>query len=475
MMNMTEASIDQADFGLEYAQQNDVQYAEARLIDGTKTVFFLQNGNILSGSTLPWQGIGFRVLVNGGLAFVSVDDIFNRKTIKKAIDTGIKMARTSNPKDKINFGSPVSNVAKWGIPVKEKISDVTTDRMLDLLVEMDKVAESQNISTRANIFEAQELNKYIITSEGTKIDASLSMLKFFGILTAKGLLDSEQKMVDLTRSTGWEGTKTWLKEYENYCTRIAKVAAQSDHKLTGKTDFVVGPEVVGIICHENCGHPSEGDRIKGREGAQAGESFWRDLKLRESRVGSEYVTILEDPTIPETGGYYLYDDEGVKARERVLVKKGVINEPLLNREFGVKFGLASNAAARAADYNREPIIRMANTFMKPGNFTPEELIEDVSSGVYMLSFTEWNIDDRRYQSKYVGFECYEIKKGEITEKMIRRPVMELTSIGLFSSIDGVSKDLNFDFPGICGKSDPGQGVPVHAGGGMIRMRGIRLG
>ena len=59
--------------------------------------------------------------------------------------------------------------------------------------------------------------------------------------------------------------------------------------------------------------------------------------------------------------------------------------------------------------------------------------------------------------------------------MVRRPVMELTSIGLFSSIDGVTKDLNFDFPGVCGKSDPGQGVPVYAGGGSIRMRGIKLG
>jgi TldD protein len=113
--------------------------------------------------------------------------------------------------------------------------------------------------------------------------------------------------------------------------------------------------------------------------------------------------------------------------------------------------------------------------MKPGDFTLEELIEDVKRGIYMLSFTEWNIDDRRYQSKYVGFECYLIENGEITDTMVRRPVMELTSIGLFSSIDGVSRDLNFDFPGICGKSDPAQGVPVYAGGGCLRMREVRLG
>jgi TldD protein len=465
---------DLTEFGLEYAQNCGANYVEARLIDGARIVFFLQNGNVMSGAELPWQGIGFRVLVNGGLSFVSVDKI-EKKAIKRAIDSGIKMARTSNPSEKIDFGEPVSNQAKWEISVKEKIPDVDTDTMLELLMEMDRVAENHNINTRANVFEAQSSNKYLVTSEGTKIEANLSMLKYFGILTAKGLLDSEQRFVDLTRSTGWEGTRTWLEEYDDQCARIAKVASQDNNRFTGKVDFVVGSEVVGIICHENCGHPSEGDRIMGREGAQAGESFWRDLKLGESRVGSNHVTILEDPTIPKTGGYYLYDDEGVKARERVLIKNGIINEPLLNREFGVKFGLGSNGAARSADFNREPIIRMANTYMAPGNFTLEELVEDVRHGIYMLSFTEWNIDDRRYQSKYVGFECYEIKDGEITDVMVRRPVMELTSIGLFSSVDGVTKDLNFDFPGICGKSDPGQGVPVHAGGGMIRMRDIRLG
>jgi TldD protein len=465
---------DLAEYGMEYARKQGATYSEARLIDGDRVIFTLRNGNLVSGSELPWRGIGFRVLSNGGLSFISVDK-FSKKAVQKTIDTGIKMANNSNPREKIDFGDPVSNITSWKVPVKEDLKDISYETMLTQLQEMDKVAEEVGVNTRVNIFESQRYNKYIITSEGTKIQADISMLKFMGILTAKGSLDSEQRFINLTRSTGWEGSESWIEEYKDACSRLVKVANQSDHRLTGKLDFVVSPEVTGIICHENAGHPSEGDRIMGREGAQAGESFWRDLKLKESRVGSDHVTIVEDPTIPRTGGFYLYDDEGVKARERILVKNGIINEPLLNREFGAKFGIGSNGSARSTDFNREPIIRMANTYMKPGDFTVEELIEDVKHGIYMLSFTEWNIDDRRYQSKYVGFECYEIKDGQITEIMVRRPVMELTSIGLFSSIDGVSNKLSLEFPAICGKSDPSQGVPVDAGGTYIRLRGIQLG
>ena len=59
--------------------------------------------------------------------------------------------------------------------------------------------------------------------------------------------------------------------------------------------------------------------------------------------------------------------------------------------------------------------------------------------------------------------------------MVRRPVLETTSVGLLSSVDAISKNLKFEFPGTCGKSDPMQGVPVYAGGGEIRFRNIRLG
>ncbi|MCK4849679.1 MAG: hypothetical protein KAT16_11665, partial [Candidatus Heimdallarchaeota archaeon] len=275
--------VDLADFGMEYARDQGASYSEARLIDGHRIVFIMQNGYIISGSESPWQGIGFRVLINGGLSFVSVDKL-TKIAVKNAIDVGMKLAKNSNPKEKIDFGEPVSNEAKWKVPAKESLRDVTQETIITKLQELDKIAENNGISTRVQVFEAQSSTKYLVTSEGTKIEAEISMLKFFGILTAKGILDSEQRFVDLTRSAGWEGTKTWIEEYENECGRISKVAAQTDHRLTGKIDFVVSPEVTGIICHENCGHPSEGDRILGREGAQAGESFWRDLKLGESRV-----------------------------------------------------------------------------------------------------------------------------------------------------------------------------------------------
>lgn len=156
----------------------------------------------------------------------------------------------------------------------------------------------------------------------------------------------------------------------------------------GRVDLVISPEVAGIAVHESVGHPPyESDRIFGREAAQAGESFVKPDMLGE-RIGSEAVTVIEDPTIPNSwGGFYLYDDEGVKARPRYLIRNGIINEFLMNREYAAKLGQRSNAAARAINYNREPIVRMANTYLAPGDHSFEELIEDVKLGVYMSPST----------------------------------------------------------------------------------------
>ncbi|MFX0064878.1 MAG: TldD/PmbA family protein [Candidatus Hermodarchaeota archaeon] len=468
---------DLTEYALEYAQRLGASYAESRLISGERTGFFVQNGNILSGTRFNVRGIGIRVLVDGGLGFCSIDRI-EKSLAEKAISAAVKMAKNSKRKVPIDFGEPIINEAKWQVEVKKPIEDVSTEEMMKFLTDLDNITETIElpapIVSRVYIFGSSTQDYYLVTSEGTKISAKTSIIQPRVNMTAKGQGRTEQRFLDFTRCTGWEGTESLIEEFTDQVKRLAKTAT-AEKTVKGVVDLIVAPEVAGIIAHENCGHPSEGDRILGREGAQAGESFWRDLKLGESRVGTDAVTICDDPTIPGSAGFYLYDDEGVKARKRVLIKEGIINEPLLNREFGQRFGLGTNGSSRAEDFNREPIIRMANTYFDVGDYNFEELVEDVKKGIYMVSFMEWNIDDRRFQSKYVGSECYLIEKGQMTETLVKRPIMELTTVGLFSATDAVSKNLRFDSSATCGKSDPMQGVPVFCGGPELRLRDIKLG
>jgi TldD protein len=366
--------------------------------------------------------------------------------------------------------------------VKTPFADISSETKLNWLFELDKTLTS---SFNGNIFPFRlfilslETNKkFIGTNEGTQVESDYSLGRYTSILTAKGEKDTEQRWMSRGATGGWEYfadpkfIESFIEEAQDAKTVADKAKAMTFDK---PIDFIVGPEVSGIIAHENCGHPSEADRIQGREGMNAGESFWMDIDIGTTRVGSPAVTVIDDPTMPKNGGFYLYDDEGVKARPRYLIKEGIAHEIFHDRLSAGRAGVKSNGSSRATNYDREPIPRMANTYIAPGDHSKDELIEDIKFGIYMKNFTEWNIDDRRYQSKYVGSYARLIRDGEITDEFVRRPVLELTSRGLFNAVDACSKGFTPD-QAICGKSDPGQGIPVwHAGPDAMRLRSIRVG
>ncbi len=111
--------------------------------------------------------------------------------------------------------------------------------------------------------------------------------------------------------------------------------------------------------------------------------------------------------------------------------------------------------------------------MLPGNHSFEELVEDVKDGIYIKTYNEWNIDDKRYNAKYTAGEAYRIENGEIKE-LLRSPKLEIQTPTLYSSIDALSKKVEF-ISGTCGKNEPMDGVPVWMGGPYARLRSIPIG
>ena len=116
---------------------------------------------------------------------------------------------------------------------------------------------------------------------------------------------------------------------------------------------------------------------------------------------------------------------------------------------------------------------MANTFVEPGDYEPDELIEGVKHGVYMKTYMEWNIDDKRFNGKYVGREAYMIENGEV-KGPVRKPVVELTTPMVWGSVDACANDLDVLEAGFCGKSDPGQALDACLGGPTMRLRNVYL-
>jgi TldD protein len=466
---------DIVDSTLEYAQKKKIEYAEVRGQSQTADRIILRDGNLEAYATAVDNGFCVRIMANGGIGFASTNK-WSKSEAKQIVDLAFKYAKAANRREKLSFAKEKTVRTKWIVDQKRKIENIPSEERVEALTEVDKTLASCNVKIAATISQCSIdlITKYFVNSEGSKISSFVPKIGVYFFITVTENGKTEQASEQFGYSGGWEAFKEWnITEKMVHNAKVLKdVITKAKIVSPGTMDLVCGPEVAGIAAHESCGHPMEADRILGREMSQAGRSFvYKDGPYWiGTRIGSNVVTIVDDPTIEHSYGYYMYDDESVKARRRFLYREGVINEFLHNRESAAKLGTRSNGSSRSVNYDREAIVRMANTFVLPGKLSEEELIEDIEHGVYMKSFTEWNIDDKRFNQRYVGREAYLIEKGELACPL-SRPVIETTTEKFWTAVDAVSKEVKFD-AATCGKGDPSQGVPVYTGGPCLRLRGV---
>lgn len=456
-------------------------YVEARYQNDYGVTVALRNGRVLGLASFKEEGVGIRVLVDGSLGFAATNDL-RREGLKEALVKAVGRARSmaSLRRRPIQFTIEKVGRTSYEVLTKVRLEDVTAEGLMSLGKEVyETLAKLVNqVKLPVCTFEARThmQEKVVMTSEGACVRSRVPRMSVGANLvlmhSQKGTL---QRMKDFESSGGGELLKEWrpVEILAEEVKDLEVVLVKGVEPPREPVDVIVGSEIVGLLVHESAGHPMEADRILGREAAQAGESYVKPNMIGKFRVGSELATVIEDPTIPGSNGFYLYDDEGVPARTRYLYKEGIINEALHNRHTANIFRTGSNAAARAMNYASEPIIRMSNTYFKPGSMSFEELIEDVSMGLFMKSYMEWNIDDIRWNQRYVGLETYMIRNGELAEP-VRNPVLEVTTQGFYSNVVAVDKELKF-YPGTCGKGEPSQGVPVWFGGPDVRLSKVRLG
>ena len=95
------------------------------------------------------------------------------------------------------------------------------------------------------------------------------------------------------------------------------------------------------------------------------------------KIASDIVNIYDDASLKDGFGHYAYDVEGVKTKKNQLVKNGELVSLLNSRETASKLGMKSSGNARSP-LSDQPIVRMSNTYLEPGDMSFDELIEDIN-------------------------------------------------------------------------------------------------
>jgi TldD protein len=255
---------------------------------------------------------------------------------------------------------------------------------------------------------------------------------------------------------------------EHHASEVARMAVLQLDAVdapAGTLPVVLAAGDSGVLLHEAVGHGLEADFNRK-------ETSNYSNRVGES-VASPLVTVVDDGTIAASRGSLNVDDEGNETGRNVLIEGGQLKGYLQDQISARHFGVTPTGSGRRESFKHYIMPRMTNTFMLPGQSTPDEIIRSVDRGLYCVSYSGGQVNISNGDFVFSVTEAYLIEGGRITA-----PVKNAMIIGngpdAMTKVTMVGNDFQLsDGRWTCGKD--GQSVPVGVGMPTILVSGMTVG
>lgn len=439
----------------------------------TRNSVLCRDGELDETTTEKLAGIGIRALTNGSWGFASFSGndqsiVDPKSSLEKTLRDATKISRVlSSSKGQKTALAPMNpSVGKFQAPSISQ-DPPSLEEIMKLALNIDKTALSSSElikSTGVALGTIQE-KKELFTLSGTRVEVlnQHSELSISLIAARNGRLES------FAESLATLGSIEDLSRGNDFIELATRTAAMAIRKLdarippAGMHEVIMDPAIVGLLCHEAIGHTVEADFVLSGSITKG--------KLGEL-VASPTVTMIDSGRNMDGSGWLPIDDEGVQASDTVLIDKGILSSYLHNRETAAIMDVDPTGNARAGGYSREPIIRMTNTFLKPGDLKREEIVENTKKGI-LLTGAGSGEADANAEFVFDVAEAYPIQNGEIkTKELFRGVAISGNAFETLKSVSAVGNNFKLKMgTGACLKG--GQPVKVDGGGPSIRCK-IRI-
>lgn len=440
-------------------EESSAPYTEVRFHERNKTHLILRKGELEDIKCETHAGVGIRVLQEGTWGFSSVNSV-DEKALKSTVITAIKMAETASTvkKHKVTLQEVTPVIGKFSAPVKDPLENHSLEEKIDFCVDIDKSVLSHDVIKSSLIYYEELLDsKYIVTSDGSQVSIQDSKPQIF-VGAVAGTGSDLVSYVDAYGTTGgWEMfSEHPVEPMIEKAVTTAQNLLHASYPKGGTSTVILDPGLVGLLSHEAVGHTVEADTV-------LSGAITKDLY--GTSVASESVTMV-DAGAMKGGGWVPVDDEGVKCRDVTLIDQGILSGMLHNRETACIMNTEPTGNARAWEYDYHPLIRMRNTYIEPGEWSEEEIIEETKNG-YFLKGARTGQADVDAEFVFQVKEAYTIHQGELGE-LLRSVTMTGNAFEVLQTVDAVGKTFALDMGfGVCMK---GQLASVDGGGPHLRCK-----
>jgi TldD protein len=459
-------------------------YAEARHVLTRAEDLAVRNGQVDDVSSAVSEGIGVRARVGGGWGFAATRDV-SRTGAEQALARALAVAE-AQPAGPATPLAPVEPArGHWASPRERDPFELSLEEKLAHLLAAEELLRCDARIVRSDAsMRARRIVKAFASTEGAA--CTQDHLECGAGVAASAVEGDELQIRSYPTShggdvaaAGWEHVLAL--DLAAHAPRVAQEALEllsAPPCPAGVRTIVLHGEQVALQVHESIGHALELDRILLGEASYAGTSWVGVGDFGSLRYGSDQLHVTADATLPGGLGSFGWDDEGVAGRRTDLVAGGVLRAALSDRESAAVAGLgASGGCARADGFARQPIVRMTNVSIEPGDAGAlADLIAATDDGLYLESNRSWSIDDRRRQFQFATEVAREIRGGELG-RLYRNPSYAGITPRFWGSLDAVCGRPAWRLWGLtnCGKGEPGQIMQVSHGAAPARFRDVQVG
>mgnify|MGYP001552720017 CR=1 FL=1 len=438
------------------------EYAEIRVQENKDEKISIVNGNIMKNTSVLKSGVSARVYKKSKWGFCSLPEITPQaisKVIKQADENAdflskkekseINLDKLSGEyyndfsfkenhktqKEKINFLQELENYLNKTYPELSAVTIVLNNLSMEKQYANTHNASNYSFIPRSNLY---------LTLSITNDNIPTDIIKVYG-----GFGNFEDNFQSI------ESLKPEIEEqYKHLVNKTKAVFAQS-----GEKECILDSHLAGILAHESIGHLAEAD-------------FVSSASILRDRVGKQIAS--EMFSLTDFAHHYkdtlchvpvFMDDEGTPASDVRIIENGILKNFMHSKESAHKFNVKATGNARAFDYSDDPIIRMRNTAILPGNNKLDEMISSIDDGYYFINYSNGEADDTS-EFMFGVTLGYEIKKGKLG-KAVKDTTISGVALNTLKTISMISDGMKWNCTGFCGKM---QMIPVSFGGPAVKCR-----
>jgi len=453
------------EIGLNGCLDGAADYTEFRAQRNQSTTVRMLNGDLLLNSESVSSGLSCRTFLDGEWGF-ACSSRSQTNTIAELVGRAEANARfMAKMRRERDYTATIPDECfKFHRDYVAKFTPLSRQDLVDFVKDLHDKTSSKypDLKSIEIVVDHHELEKNLVNSIGSSAYHVLPRTSLYVVFS----YELHGEVVSLMNRTSDFGRPGEVLAEPDHITnnleqhyKLIRDKAGGKHAEAGVKDVIISPAVTGVLAHEAIGHPAEADLV--RAGSVAGN-------FRGEKVGTDLVTMVDyahsylgnELPVP----VYI-DDEGVAGKDVVLIDQGVFQGYMHNRELSDYYSARPTGNARAFNYSDEPLVRMRNTIIEPGNSKLDDMIKSIDDGYYFIERTNGQAD---LTSEFMfGVTMgYEIKKGKLG-KAIKDTTISGVAFDMLSTVDMVSDEFDIDCSGFCGKK---QRMIVSFGGPSIKCR-----